>query len=322
VHVVAGVVRRGDEVFVTRRPSGVHQGGKWEFPGGKVDGGESPDEALYRELREEIGVEIQNAKPCLQILHDYPEKRVFLDVYEITEWSGEPHGHEGQVSAWRKINSLGFAEFPAADRRVLVKLQLPPLYLISAAALYGKQDFLSRLERAALAGARLVQLREPDFSEKEFIDYARSVLELCRAHDVRLVVNAGINILDEIGAHGIQLNRHRLSNFEPSTLDGRYLTGASCHDVGELTLAQDKGIDFCLLSPVLPTKSHPDSASLEWDRFAVLCAGTNIPVYALGGVAADDLPHALRVGAHGIAMMRGAWDGDIEANVQRCMAAV
>lgn len=123
VHVAVGVLINADgAVLITRRPDHVHQGGLWEFPGGKVEDGEPAAAALNRELHEELGVTVQTAEPWLQVRHDYPDKRVWLDVWRVVAWRGEPQGREGQPLIWAQPAELAKFAFPAADQPIIAQL--------------------------------------------------------------------------------------------------------------------------------------------------------------------------------------------------------
>ena len=124
VQVAVGiVVHAAGAVLITRRPDHVHQGGLWEFPGGKVESGESPESALRRELHEELGITVQAAEPWLQVRHAYPDQTVLLEVWRVTAYTGEPHGREGQPLIWASPAELETFAFPAADQPILAALQ-------------------------------------------------------------------------------------------------------------------------------------------------------------------------------------------------------
>lgn len=116
VHVAVGVVvNRERQILVARRHENQHQGGLWEFPGGKVGAGESVQEALKRELREEVNIVVRECASLLKISHDYGDKQVLLDVWYVNVFSGEARGCEGQPVRWVSVAELDAMEFPAAN---------------------------------------------------------------------------------------------------------------------------------------------------------------------------------------------------------------
>jgi 8-oxo-dGTP diphosphatase len=125
IHVVIGVLVRPSDghVLVAQRPAQAHQGGLWEFPGGKVESGEAASEALARELREELGIQVLGAGPFMQLEHDYGDRRVLLDVWRVDQYAGEPHGGEGQVVKWAAMAALDGLRFPAANQAVIDQLR-------------------------------------------------------------------------------------------------------------------------------------------------------------------------------------------------------
>lgn len=132
VHVAAAVIRDGSgQILIARRADSQHQGGLWEFPGGKVEADESVETALARELHEELGIVVGAARPLIKIRHDYPDKQVLLDVWEVSVFTGEPHGAEGQPLAWVKPRDLSNYEFPAANQPIVAAAKLPAQYLIT-----------------------------------------------------------------------------------------------------------------------------------------------------------------------------------------------
>lgn len=322
LHVVAGLVIEDDRVCVTRRADDTHQGGKWEFPGGKLEPREDPRAGLKRELREELGIEVQQAEPFVDVHHDYGDVAVRLDVWHVIHYDGTPHGREAQPLRWVRIADLDPADFPAADRPVLRRLQLPALYLLSDVERFGKVGFVRQLKRALAAGARMVQLREPDMDPASFVVYAREIAELCHGFGARLLINADPAWVQDCAADGVHLNSRRLRGLSERPLTADHWVGASCHDERELAAAQRLGLDFVVLGPVQPTASHPGAAVLGWERLRRLCALTTLPVYAIGGMRADDYPAARTAGAHGLAMISGVWGNiDVDAVVRRLAGA-
>jgi 8-oxo-dGTP diphosphatase len=307
LHVVVGLLMAGDRVFVTRRAAHRHQGGKWEFPGGKLEPGEDALGALRRELREELGIEVLAAEPSMQVRHRYPDYDVFLDVWRVTAYAGAPRGREGQEARWAAVAELMRLEFPEADWPILRRLWLPPLYLISDSRRFGETGFLSALERALRCGARLVQLREPQLPAAAYHEYARQVADLCHRYGAVLLLNADPQWVAPCGADGVHLNSRRLMRTLERPLAGRFWVAASCHNVEELRQAERLAADFAVLSPVAPTTSHPEATPLGWERFAQWRAAVKLPVYALGGMRPGDLDAARARGAQGLAMVSAIW---------------
>lgn len=122
IHVVAAVIwhpTRPDCFLITRRPEGKHLGGLWELPGGKKEASETIRSALDRELVEEIGIKVITAHPFIEVLHEYPEKTILLDVWQVMDFAGEPEAREQQAMTWVEINQLDDYDFPEADNPVL-----------------------------------------------------------------------------------------------------------------------------------------------------------------------------------------------------------
>ena len=319
--VAVGVIENAmHQVLVARRPEHKHQGGKWEFPGGKVHVGESVPEALARELHEELGITLHAACPLQRVRHIYPDKAVLLDVWRVTEYTGEPHGCEGQPLRWVTPLEMASLDLPVADLPIVRTLQLPPLYLITDSRRYGKDGMLALIERALSVGARLLQLREPHMDTQEFTDYARIVTALAHSYNARVLINADPSMVEPCGADGVHLNSRRLLALRGRPLPLSSLVAVSCHDIAELAQAERIGADFAVLSSVLPTTSHPEAKALGWEGFMRLHMDSAVPVYALGGML-PELQHAARaMGALGLAMVSGLWEApSIEQAVERVL---
>ncbi|MBH0058371.1 8-oxo-dGTP diphosphatase MutT [Pseudoalteromonas sp. SWXJZ94C] len=122
VHVAVGVIKKNNAIFICKRADEQHQGGLWEFPGGKVEAGESVFVALKRELIEEVGLTIHSSSQLMVIEHDYGDKCVKLDVHIVSNFSGEAHGAEGQPSEWVAISELENYNFPEANAGIIEKI--------------------------------------------------------------------------------------------------------------------------------------------------------------------------------------------------------
>jgi 8-oxo-dGTP diphosphatase len=124
IHIVAAIIFSQDksQLFITKRPDHLHQGGYWEFPGGKVESGESVEQAIVRELYEEIGIVVTQQTHFHQLDYDYPDKSLHFDFISVTEFENVPFGREGQQGEWVTIARLPHYAFPAANRPIVKML--------------------------------------------------------------------------------------------------------------------------------------------------------------------------------------------------------
>ena len=306
VEVAVGVLIRADgAVLFSRRPAGRAYAGWWEFPGGRIEPGKTVGQALARELREELGIEVRGSHPWVMRERVYPHAHVRLNFQRIVSWIGEPQAHEGQALAWRHPSAIALAPMLPAAVPVIGWLRLPGLLGISCASEIGDARFLVQLERRLDEGLELVQLREPGMAATRFDALFRRVRALCARHGARLIVNGGHPGSYWHACDGVNLRSDMLRSIV--SRPRLPIVGASCHDEAELARAGELGVDFALLGPVAPTRSHPGAAVLGWHAFAALARGSQVPVFALGGLEQADAPKASRAGAHGIAMMRAMW---------------
>lgn len=308
IHVAAAVIRGADRrILIARRPEDKHQGGLWEFPGGKVEAGEAVEVALARELEEELGIRPTAARPLIQVRHDYPDKQVLLDVWEVSAFSGEPHGAEGQPLAWVSSAELADYQFPAANRPIVAAAQLPERYLITPDNLSAAQ-LLQGIEQALSQGVTLLQLRAPQLSAGQYRALAEEALSLCRGR-AQLLLKGPLHQWADFPTAGWHLTARQLMELAGSAYarPASGLLAASCHSAQELALAAELGVDFVTLSPVQPTQTHPDAQALGWAQAAELLLGFNQPAYLLGGLGPMDVERAWQVGAQGVAGIRGFW---------------
>jgi 8-oxo-dGTP diphosphatase len=306
IEVVAAVIQReGGEFLLARRPDGKAYAGYWEFPGGKVESGESSAEAIRRELQEEIGIDIEVSYPWLTRDHDYEHAAVRLRFIRVVQWEGDPRGREAQQLAWQSARALTVSPMLPANGPILRALQLPPVYGISNAAGLGVAGFLLRLEHALVNGMRLLQIREKQLPPDELAILASQALKLARSHGACILLNDDTELAQQVGADGVHLTAAHLMRI--TSRPALRWVGASCHNEQELARAAAIGADFVVLGPVSPTPSHPGAPTLGWEKFSQLVANYALPVYAVGGMQSAELRTAWRAGAHGIGMVRGAW---------------
>lgn len=308
IHVaVAAIEDSQGRILITKRHAHVHQGGLWEFPGGKLEPGESVIKGLERELQEELDITPIRSEPLIRITHHYDDRSVLLDVYRVKEYAGVPKGMEGQPLDWRLPENMQAERFPVADHSIINALQLPDLYLITGDDSLQQERFLKRLEHSLSGGPRLVQLRAHQLPDAAYRSLAEAARALCQRYAARLLLNRPEHPERWVGkSDGIHLTRHQLMLME-HRLEGPVWMGASCHDPVELRQAERLGLDYALLSPVQSTASHPDAEPVGWEQFAEWVKAVNLPVYALGGLGMEHLSLAKQQGAQGIAGIRGFW---------------
>lgn len=307
IEVVAAVLQRRDGSFLlAQRPEDKVYAGYWEFPGGKVEKGETAVAALARELHEELGIEVREAFPWITRDYDYEHASVRLRFYRITQWSGELHGRERQAFAWQRIHELTVSPLLPANDPVLRALALPVVYGITNAQAAGVDPFLQALERATRRGLRLVQVREKGLDDEALLELVSRVAAVAARCAATVILNAEPALAHKARVHGIHLTSARLMT--AATRPDFELVGASCHDERELARAAALEVDFVVLGPVLDTPTHPAACTLGWQRFSELVADYPLPVYALGGMGLGNMHDAWRAGAHGVAAIRGAWN--------------
>lgn len=306
VDVAAAVILRGDGRFLlAQRPPGKVYAGYWEFPGGKVEPGEPLCAALARELQEELGLQVTRAYPWIVQSYVYPHAHVRLHFFRVLGWCGDPRPREEQALTWAAVHDLGVAPLLPANGPVLRALALPDRLGITRATELGVADFLTKLDAALRRGLRMVMVREKAMPRDQLTRFAAEVVKRCHAAGALAVINGETELALACGGDGVHLPAYALMHAQ-SAPQAR-VRGASCHDAGELARADALGLDYAVLGPVLPTSTHPGLPAMGWERFAELVRSCTLPVYALGGMEPRGLERAWEAGAHGIAMMRGAW---------------
>lgn len=308
IRVAVAVIENGHgEILLTRRASDKHQGGLWEFPGGKCEPGEAITDALTREIREELAIEITTATPLISIPYQYPDLHVLLEVFRVTAFTGEPRGAEGQPMQWVTPTRLNDIPLPAANQPIVRAVQLPDRYLVTP-DLSDSEQLYQGVIAAATQGIRLIQLRAPRLERNAYRTLAERLLAALPASTTLLLKGELDDILsfEPAGWHLTAAQLHALAGQPRPLPEGRWLA-ASCHNATELEQAAALGCDFATLSPVLTTASHPDAVPLGREQAAALTASAQLPVFWLGGLQPADIPATKNGGAQGVAAIRGLW---------------
>ncbi|MEH6356122.1 MAG: Nudix family hydrolase [Marinobacter sp.] len=312
VHVAVGVIIRDGRVLIARRPEHAHQGGLLEFPGGKVESGETVQQALVREIAEETGLKlIESAlQPVICVRHNYGDKRVFLDVWSTDAASGKAHGREGQPIQWLLPQDLRDADFPAANRPIIRALQLPSQLALTGSDVADGESGLKRLQAALqVSQPPLIVLRAPVLAEQAiaYNRLAQSALVLCQSKGSELMLHGAPELMDRHPqTAGVHLPWRHARQCQQRPVAECFRLGVSCHNAEQLAHAAVIGADYATLGHVLNTPSHPNQAPLGWHAFSQLVSVARLPVYGIGGLSPADLPQARQCGAQGIAGI-GFW---------------
>lgn len=303
LHIVIGVLQnKQNQVLISRRGISQHQGGKWEFAGGKVEQNESAQQALARELDEELGIKVEHATPLIQIQHDYTTRQVFLEVYTVDTWQGEAYGREGQPIRWVHLDDLDNYAFPLANKAILHALKLPNTCLITP-EIDNENEFQQGVLQCLDNGVKLIQFRAKTLAADRYSQRAQWLTKQCQQYNALLVLNSPPSQL--ILPQGLHLTSRQLLAI--TTKPKVKLLSAACHNLSEVLKAQQIGVEFIFLSPIKATTSHPELSGKGWQWFRHHVNNINIPVYALGGLGADDIEVARQHGAQGIAAISQLW---------------
>lgn len=322
--VAVAIFQRADGSFLlSSRPQGKPYAGFWEFPGGKIEAGESVRAALVRELVEELNVTITEASPWFSFIMRYTHATVRLNCWRVRAWQGELRGMEGQEFCWQSLDGLSADAMTVSPTLpgcvpIFAALCLGETYLITNASEMGAENYLKKLRAVFSAIAsntapalkfggfiypRLIQVREKKLPADALKKFARDVIAIGHEHGARVLINSDVALALHVKADGVHLTSAQLRDV--AMRPDFELVGASTHTRAELARAAELKCDFAVLGPVKVTASHPNAKPMGWDAFAAAVDATPIPCFALGGLSRADLHHAIAHGAQGVAVMRG-----------------
>ena len=307
LHVAVGVIRNKKHQFlVSKRHENLHQGGLWEFPGGKVEANETAFEALHRELHEELNIDVRQAEPLIKISHQYTDENVLLDVWMVNEYEGLAASQQQQPLQWLSLSELSSFSFPAANQAILKCLSLPPYYAITG-NFENKNDYFKKIQRCLNTGVKLIQLRYKGDDSRLLVELAEYSKKLCDEVDAKLLVNSNIGFLELCDVDGIHLNSKLLHQYSSRPISKDKILAASVHTKHDLLQAIKIDTDFVVVSPIFNTCSHPDAMTLGYDGLSELICDSTIPAYALGGMKKEMLLDAKNSGAYGVAAISEFW---------------
>lgn len=307
IQVSVGCLIKDDQVLIGQRLARQSHAGEWEFPGGKIELGETPVDALKREFVEETGLTTQNWRPLIRYPWDHGKVQVELHVFVSQDFTGHLQAHEGHEFEWCPINQLQKRAMLVANKGIVRALQLSDRCMITG-NFADIDDALNRLKSALVEGIKLVQLRAKKLEKEAFIQLAKQALPLCHGHGAKLLLNAKPEWLNEIPqVDGLQLSSSAIMDLtERPIADSKWL-GVSVHNSAEIAKALELCADFILLSPVKETASHPGEAALGWPAFSEMVKSIPVPVFALGGLTDRDRATAIGYGAQGVAAISAYW---------------
>lgn len=295
IKVAVGIIFKQDKVLLTKRLKGKFMSDFWEFAGGKIENGESDIQALKREFYEELGISVENANFLKTLVHKYPTKIVILDVFIITKYSGEISSKEGQEVSWVDIDKVEEFNILPTVLPLLNFANLPQIYWITPEP-EDNIEWFNLLDNQIKKNIKLIQLR---FKNLPNLPLVKKVYKICQQNKVKLMINTNkkVNNLFDF-CDGIHLNSRQLNSLNEKN---HLFMSASTHNIFEAKKAESLGIDFIVISPVLATKSHPNTKPIGLESAQEIALSVNIPVYFLGGMNLENLAPAIKHNAFGIA---------------------
>jgi 8-oxo-dGTP diphosphatase len=322
-HAAVGIIQQTDEmVLLAQRPTGKPWAGYWEFPGGKVEVGETPQAALSRELQEELGIEVLEAYPWVTRSFDYPAnynavgeltsvgKTVKLYFFVVTKWLGEPQGLENQQFCWQSSDDMTVSPMLPANMPIFAALKLSRTCLILDYDLLGDAQFFEQLNKVLAAGVKMILLRAQRLTVEDLNVLTKKVIRVTQADQAKLFLDTNMVMTDLIKVDGLHFSTVDLMKMTDRPKD--LLCGATCDGLYSLQHAAMLALDYVLLPINQLIANEVQQTGFDWAMFDQHISDYPLPVYVvidvLDGMLLMNNQHlnflhlARLHGAHGIAM--------------------
>ena len=288
--------KNNTQILITKRRKNQFMPNYWELPGGKIETGEDEEDALARELQEELGIKTLRISLKHVMTHHYKDKTVNLSIYNVESYKGNVTGTEGQDVRWCNLQNLSNYKLLPTMRIIINRIRLPEYYWITP----DERDpelLLQKCQNHLITGAKIIQLRSKDLIEHSYIG---KIHNLCQSYEARLILNVPNKTFKE-PCDGWHLTSEELLKYSKRPCANNKLLGASAHNMKEAKYAETISVDYISLAPIEETPSHPNATPLGWEVATDIVSKSNLPVYLLGGMSKDSLYRALNINAQGIA---------------------